>query len=148
MVQRSFPTLNRMPNVRAILFGSAVDIGGSFFVTSGLAALWGRMLQLQGVPTAKIHMALSASLMYSTTSFAVTTGFSFLGGYVAALLARHNHLAYGLAASMPCVVLGLFPLVGPYPSPTLASLATDKLIAVMASVAGAYWAMKGQENAQ
>jgi len=106
------------------------------------------MLQLQGVPTAKIHIALSASPMYSTTSFAVTTGFSFLGGHIAALLAGRNHLAYGLAASVPCVLLGLFPLIGPYPSPTLALLATDKLIAVVASVAGAYWAMKGQENAQ
>src|SRR3954468_21093624 len=83
---------------KAIALGLAVDIGGSLLATIILAAIYAATLGAAGVKPEDIAATLQASASDSWFFYAGTLaglGFSVLGGYVCARVARRSELKLG-----------------------------------------------------
>jgi hypothetical protein len=83
----------RRLRVKAIIFGAVVDIGGSF---AAFAIL---------MPALKPHGG--SGLPPMVVQDAVGLAFSFLGGLVAARVARQREFLHAVAAVFPCFLLGV-----------------------------------------
>jgi hypothetical protein len=84
--------------IKAIALGLAVDIGGSLLSTIILAVIYGVALGAAGVKREDIAGTLQASATDSWFFYAGTLaglGFSVLGGYVCARIARRSEMKFG-----------------------------------------------------
>lgn len=128
-----------MLKLRPILLGGSVDLAGSTFFGTALGTIWARALQIQGVQLPHIYSAMSVSAVYSLAYFCIGTGFSLLGGYVAARSAGARYLLYGVASSIPCLLLGLLQFVSPFgASADMSSMVAGKIVSVTAGALGGY----------
>jgi hypothetical protein len=97
---------------KAIAVGLAVDIGGSLLATMILALIYGAVLGASGAKAEEIAAAMGAGATDSWFFYAATLvglGFSVLGGYVCARIARRAELRLGaiLAALSTLIALML-----------------------------------------
>jgi hypothetical protein len=81
--------------VKGMIFGVLVDIGGSLIATFALFFVWAIWLGASGLDAEAIAKAMSEPDPLSQVSlvgYVVGTGFSWLGGYVCAVVARETEL--------------------------------------------------------
>jgi len=94
----------------AVLAGLAVDIGGTVVAGIVIAIVYAIILASQGLDAEKIQTVLS-TVDPSSTYFAVGTlmgfGFSVLGGYVCARLARRRERRLALIQGLLSAAIGL-----------------------------------------
>jgi hypothetical protein len=96
---------------KAIALGLAVDIGGSLIASVILAAIYGAALAADGVKPEDIAAAMQASatdswFFYVGSLFGL--GFSVLGGYVCARIARRSEMRLGAILAVLSALSGLF----------------------------------------
>jgi hypothetical protein len=95
---------------KAIALGLATDIGGTLLATILLAVIYGAGLGAAGVKGEEIAATLRASATDSWFFYAtalVGLGFSGLGGYVCARVARRSELKLGAILAALSAILGL-----------------------------------------
>ena len=83
---------------KAVALGLATDIGGTLVATVILALIYGAALGAAGVRREEIAAAMQVSATDSWFFYAMTgvgLGFSVLGGYVCARIARRSELKLG-----------------------------------------------------
>lgn len=84
--------------IKAVLVGVAVDIGGTVFSTFVIAILLGILMALGGADLQTIEVYAAAApffSLYHLSCLAAGFAFSGIGGYICARIARQNE--YGLA---------------------------------------------------
>jgi hypothetical protein len=99
--------------VKGMIFGLLVDIGGSLIAAVVLVFVWSVWLAASGMDAEAITQMLSEPDPLSTFSFvsyAVGCGFSWLGGYVCARVARETEMrcaaAVATVSSLIAVTMG------------------------------------------
>ena len=96
---------------KAIAFGLATDIGGTLLATIIMALIYGAALGAAGVNSEEIAATLRASATDSWFFYAlalVGLGFSVLGGYVCARIARRSEMKLGAILAAASAVSGFF----------------------------------------
>ena len=96
---------------KAIALGLATDIGGSLIATVILALIYGASLGAAGVKQEEIAATMQASATDSWFLYvgsAVGLGFSVLGGYVCARIARRSEMKLGAILAALSSVSGFF----------------------------------------
>jgi len=122
---------------KAVALGLAVDIGGSLIATVILALIYGVALGAAGVKREDIAATMQASATDSWFFYAATLfglGFSVLGGYVCARIARRSELKLGAILAVLSALSGLVLATDELQLGTLLSLT---LAGVGAVIAGA-----------
>jgi hypothetical protein len=122
---------------KAIALGLVVDIGGSLIGTVLLALVYGVALGAAGVKREDIAAAMQASATDSWFFYVgmlVGLGFSVLGGYVCARIARRSELKLGAILAALSAISGL-ALAGD--EQQLGTLLSLTLLGVGAVLAGA-----------
>ena len=99
--------------VKGMVFGLLVDIGGSLIAAFVLLFAWAFWLAMSGVDAESIQQMMAEPDPLSTFSFvsyAVGGGFSWLGGYVCARVARETEMrcaaVIATLSSLVAVTLG------------------------------------------
>lgn len=95
----------RKLSIKAIVFGTAVDVGGSFVVALVSVVAAGAILVAQGVPQDQLEARLQEDTGFVISSLVIGLAFSALGGFIAARVAKYRELAHGAATAV--VALGL-----------------------------------------
>jgi len=96
---------------KAIALGLAVDVGGSLIASVILAAIYGAALAAEGVKPEDIAAAMQASATDSWFFYVgslLGLGFSVLGGYVCARIARRSEMTLGAILAVLSALSGLF----------------------------------------
>jgi hypothetical protein len=96
---------------KAIALGLAVDVGGSLIASVILAAIYGAALAAEGVKPEDIAAAMQASATDSWFFYVgslVGLGFSVLGGYVCARIARRSEMKLGAILAALSALSGFF----------------------------------------
>jgi hypothetical protein len=122
---------------KAVLFGLLVDWGGTLVAGVVLSILYGAMLASSGMPPEDIEVALRtipADSWVSLLGMAVGAGFSGLGGYVCARVAKHNEFALGAVLALLSVAFGLVVGAGQYSLLEHLGLSALSFVAVMFGV--------------
>jgi hypothetical protein len=81
--------------VKGMIFGVLVDLGGSLLATFVLFFIWALWLGTSGLDAASIQQQMTEPDPLSGVSlvaYTVGAGFSWLGGYVCAVVARETEL--------------------------------------------------------
>ena len=123
---------------KAIALGLATDIGGTLVATAILALIYGIALAAAGVKREDIAAAMQASATDSWFFYVtaiIGLGFSVLGGYVCARIARRSELKLGAILAALSALLGFF-LSGDDPQ-QLGTFLSLTLLGIGAVVAGA-----------
>ena len=102
----------RKPGFRlgAVLVGLFVDIGGTLMAVQVMGVVIGVRLAMAGTPEAAFEEALYAALVtprWLLTAFVIGTGFTALGGYVAAQMGRHDPVKHALVMGVLAIGSGL-----------------------------------------
>ena len=128
--------------IKAVTFGLAADIGGTFASTLVLMVIYGIVLGASGASAEQIAAASEGALTDDSwlyyTSTLVGLGFSVLGGYVCARIARRAELKLGGIVAVLSALIGLFLAGDSYQLGTLLSLTLASIGAVMI---GARWGL-------
>ena len=122
---------------KAVALGLATDIGGTLAATVILALIYGAALGAAGVRGEEIASTMRASATDSWFFYVTTLvglGFSVLGGYVCARIARRSELTLGAVLAALSAILGL-ALAGD--EPQLGTLLSLTLVGIGAVLAGA-----------
>lgn len=98
---------------KAVLIGALVDIGSSVvsnFIVLNIMAI---ILASQGVPSTEIDARILQSPTFLASSLIIGFGFTFLGGFVAANLAKvrkvlHSSLVGSIGVALGLVLLFLY----------------------------------------
>jgi hypothetical protein len=99
----------------ALLAGIATDILGSLICGIAIGMVLGILLLIQGVPPAELVERMESPSVLVLGGI-VGYGFSMLGGYVAARLARRSELLHGgLNAALATLIGWTIPLANPIP---------------------------------
>lgn len=123
--------------VKAVLLGALADIGGSIAAGIVLTFAYGLMLGLSGADPEQIGSALAqvpVGSWFSILGMVVGSGFSVLGGYLCARIARRSEYKLGAIVAAISGVSGLF-LGGRAP----AGIDFALLLATVASVMLGAW---------
>jgi hypothetical protein len=132
--------------VKAITLGLVADIGGTFAATIVFVVVYGIVLGASGASPEEIAAAAEISstdswLFYVTALLGL--GFSVLGGFVCARVARRDEMKLGAVLAAISAVLG-FALAGDtYQLGTLLSLSLASIGAVMAGARLGYAKNRG-----
>jgi hypothetical protein len=95
---------------KAVAFGALTDLGGTFVFSIGLAFLNAMFLAASGTPPEEIAQAIQSGASDSWYFWAATIGgggFSVLGAYVCARIARQSEYTLGAILAVIDVVFGL-----------------------------------------
>jgi hypothetical protein len=95
---------------KAVLLGLLTDFGGTFALSITLAFVYAITLAGSGMPQEEIQAAIqnvSPDSWYFWAGLIGGTGFSVLGGYVCARVARQSEYTLGVILAAAGVVLGL-----------------------------------------
>jgi len=95
---------------KAVALGLATDIGGTLVATAILAVIYGIALAASGVKREDIAATMQASATDSWffyVSSLVGLGFSVLGGYVCARIARRSELKFGAILAALSALFGI-----------------------------------------
>lgn len=118
--------------VKAILLGAAVDIGGTLVATTVAGVVYGIYLAASQEPVTSF--AEGGTRLW-IAGMVLGCGFSILGGYVCARIARHRELRLGAILSAISMLIGLLIGAGSYSVEMNAWLA----IATVASIMVGAW---------
>jgi hypothetical protein len=119
---------------KAIALGLAVDIGGTLVAGAILAFVYGMVLAASGTGAEEIAASMSTIPTDSWLFYAATVvglGFSVLGGYVCARVARRSELKLGAILAAVSAVLGIVLSADHYQLGTLLSLTLAGIGAVL-----------------
>lgn len=94
--------------IGAIAAGWLADLGLSLFFFAILAAIVGG----EGSTPEEVAKRMSGSVELLLSSLLVGLAFTGIGGYVAALIAKQQHVQHGLAVGLLSLGLGLSSLLG------------------------------------
>lgn len=131
--------------IKAVTFGLLADIGGTFAATMVLMVAYGIVLGASGASFEEI----SAVDLTSTDSWlfwvggAVGLGFSVLGGYVCARIAKRNEMKLGAVTATISAAIGLLLAADQYQLGTNLSMTLAAIIAVMVGARLGYWKNRG-----
>ncbi len=120
--------------LKAVTLGLLVDIGGTTAGSLLLGILYGIWLAASGVSVEEIAAASEGAIKESWLfwiSTAMGLGFSLLGGYVCARIARRNELRLGGILAVLSALLGYLLASGYYELGTFLSLTLASIGAVM-----------------
>lgn len=119
---------------KAVLIGFVIDIGGSFLASTLIGIAYVVSLASQGLSQKEIQAALS-STSQGSWYFAVATlagaGFSFLGGYWCARVARRSEYRLGAILAMLSTGFGLLLSDDGTPASQLALLSLTTIACVL-----------------
>jgi hypothetical protein len=97
-----------------VLIGGIIDVVGSFVL--GLIITLGAMskLDLSRVPKDQVQATVAAAL-YANRSLQIGLmvmglGFSLIGGYIAAAIAKHDEILNGGLSTLLCLCIGIYVL--------------------------------------
>lgn len=124
---------------KAVTLGLLVDIGGTTLATLLLAFVYGIVLAASGAGADEIAAAVDGGLTDSWLFYATSAiglGFSALGGYVCARIARRAELRIGGVMAVLSAVIGVLLAGDQYQLGTFASLTLASIGAVLI---GARW---------
>lgn len=119
---------------KAVAFGLGVDIGGTLLGGIVLALVYGIVLGASGADAEQIGAAMATAgndTWLSWLGTAVGLGFSVLGGYVCARVARRAEMKLGAVLAALSAVIGVVLAGEHYQLGTLASLTIASIGAVM-----------------
>jgi hypothetical protein len=97
-----------MLNWKAVLAGAIVNFAGTYLSFFVLVLLWMAALKMGAVSDEAAQDAVEHNALLSAVSAVAGWYFDFLGGKVAALLARRQAVLHGLVSALPGVVLAMF----------------------------------------
>ena len=122
------------PAWKAVLIGYAVDMGGTFVSSAVIGVIYTVMLLRQGLNQEQIHAALTdvtpGSWFYVASTLA-GCGFSTLGGYWCARIARRSPYRLGGILAALSTLTGLVMSWDLYPPPQLALLCVTAVACVL-----------------
>jgi hypothetical protein len=124
--------------IKAVLIGLGVDIGGTVVATLILAIAYGMFLAASGASQEEIAAAsagTSTDSWFFYVSSLVGCGFSLLGGYVCARIARRSEYTLGAILAAISAVFGLWAAMDHYQIGILASL-------TLASIGAVIWGVR------
>ncbi len=98
---------SRKINLKAILIGFFVDIGGTTLASFVYALIMGIILAVQGVPPTEIEAKMAQGPAVYLSSLVIGFVFTFLGGYVAGRIAKTAEVLHGGMVGVIGVLLGL-----------------------------------------
>jgi hypothetical protein len=105
---------------KGVIWGAIADVGGSN-VWGFIAAIYIAVhYHIYSLPAAqqsnKIMEMMTRDPLIFTLNTIIGSGFSILGGYVAARIAKHNELLNAVLSSFLCEIFGIFAFGSPlYP---------------------------------
>jgi hypothetical protein len=111
--------------VKAVLLGFLADFGGTMLASIPLGFLYGVFLAMSGVGADEIANAMTdvpVDSGYSLLSFAVGLGFSALGGYVCARIAKRSEHVLAAVMATLSALCGLFIIPDNYSNELIALL--------------------------
>jgi len=120
--------------IKAVALGMLTDIGGSIVVGGVLSIVYGIVLAQQGLtPEQAMDAIKNAPILspFGLISTAMGLGFSFLGGYVCARIAKRSELRLGAVMAVLNTVLGLLLSGDQTSAPKLIVLVLLSIAAVM-----------------
>jgi hypothetical protein len=123
--------------LKAVAVGLAVDIGGSLMTSLVVGMVYGAMLAASGAGTAEVTSALSNVSPYSWVSiagFAAGVGFSILGGYLCARIAKRSEYKLGGIMAAISTVIGMLVSMNSYSPFAIFMLAVAEFATVMIGV--------------
>ncbi len=94
-------------SMKAVLLGTLVDIGGTGLASVVIATIVGVILALLGVSEAEVDARLIQSYAFLIGGLIVGLGFTFLGGLVAARLAKAAKIMHSSAVGVIGLLLAL-----------------------------------------
>ena len=97
---------NKGWSVKAVCLGSLIAIGGSMIVGILVMAVAGVSQAAGGASPDEIGARMMSFDMLALQA-SIGTGFSLLGGYVAARISKAREVQHAVASGIPCVLLGL-----------------------------------------
>jgi MFS family permease len=86
----------RKLNIKAIIIGWLVDTVGSFIAGIFIGIIAGIIMATKGISPDQMAEELSSSKAFYNISLFVGFSFTFLGGYIAALIAKADELKHAL----------------------------------------------------
>ena len=107
-VEDPLDPIDRRFRWKAALIGAGTDLGCSIVAGIVLTVIFSVIAGPQEGATEEMLARMSQSWPFLLFSMAVGGGFTVLGGYVAARMARHSFLKHALAAGAISLVLGTF----------------------------------------
>ena len=133
--------------VKGMIFGVLVDIGGTTLAGIALVFFWAIWLAASGMSAEQIQEAVQnpdPTSAFSLIGYAVGTGFSALGGYVCARVARETELRCAAVVAAISITFGL--VIGG----ATHSLAMNVVLigATLAAVMGGAWFGKRSNQRQ
>jgi hypothetical protein len=120
--------------LKAVAFGLGVDIGGTLLGGIVLALIYGIVLGTSGADAEQIGAAMTNAgndTWLSWLGTAIGLGFSALGGYVCARVARRSEMKLGAVLAFLSALIGVALAGEQYQLGTLASLTIASIGAVM-----------------
>jgi glycerol uptake facilitator-like aquaporin len=119
---------------KAVLIGYLVDMGGTFIASALLAIVYAAVLAQQGMSQEQIRAALTdptpGSSFYVVGTLA-GCGFSFLGGYWCARIARRSPFRLGGILATLSTLSGMALSWGVYPPEQIALLSVTSVACVL-----------------
>ena len=93
--------------MKAVLLGTLVDIGGTALASIAIGTIVGVILALLGVSETEVDARLIQSYTFLIGSLIIGLGFTFLGGLVAARLAKAAKMMHSSAVGVIGLLLAL-----------------------------------------
>ena len=122
--------------ISAVAAGWLTDLGLSLLFFMVLAAIVGR----EGASAEDVARRMNGSVELTVTTLIVGLAFTGIGGYVAAALAKQQHIQHGVGVGLLSLGLGLSTLVaaGPGEQPSWVTLAGLVFTVPFAAFGGYY----------
>jgi len=125
-------------SVGAVLIGSAVDIGGTFLASIFIGIIAAATLMTQGMTPVQLQTRLQGNTAFVIGELILGLGFSGLGGYVAARVAKFSELMHAGSTALICLAFGLLtlPLASQSAMPNWFRIVGEVLVIPMALAGG------------
>lgn len=126
-------------NIKAIGIGGLVDLGGTMLFGTMAVSLIAISTNTPGTELYQLYDKVFNSSFYIALTIIIAVIFNFLGGYVAANIAKNSYVTYGALSAIPCIIVGVFTIINPLGSPISDWLIyTGKILAVLFGALGGY----------
>lgn len=94
-------------NIKAVVIGWLVDTAGSFIVGIFIGVVAGIILASKGLTPEQIVEELSNSIVFQNISLFTGFSFTFIGGYIAAYIAKADELKHALIVGILSLITSL-----------------------------------------
>lgn len=101
-------------SIKAVVIGAVVDVFSTTVLALPLTFYVMSRLDIAHIPQDRLTAALTAAMQSNHLIYGIQLALgmacSVLGGYVAGLIARHDHMLNGALSSWLCLALGIYTL--------------------------------------